>query len=159
MSVKITIRQASIRYGVNERTIQRWVKRYEVHKFSDDTYDLAQLDALVENYGRADYLQVNWGKAACEGLPTEMFYKIEEKNVRKIVDMKIFRDVCATCPIWADCLGYAVRSEDWGVWGGMTTEERRAMEDPAKIGIRNRVVKDFARYGITEAMINEAVGL
>ena len=90
MSVKITIRQASIRYGVNERTIQRWVKRYEVHKFSDDTYDLAQLDALVENYGRADYLQVNWGKAACEGLPTEMFYKIEEKNVRKIVDMKIF---------------------------------------------------------------------
>jgi hypothetical protein len=158
MPIKITLKQAVHRYGVNERTIYRWTKKYEVYQFPDGTYDRDQLDALVDNYGKADYLQIDWSRAACKGLPTELFYKIEEKGIRKVVDMNVFRVTCAPCPIWKQCLSYASRNENFGVWGGMTTEERKAFDDPAKRDIQHKVIREFSRYGITEAMINEAVG-
>ena len=38
------------------------------------------------------------------------------------------RRVCATCPVKAECLDYAIRNgETIGVWGGTLERERRAM--------------------------------
>lgn len=38
------------------------------------------------------------------------------------------RMVCARCPVWRDCLRYALeRRERWGVWGGTTPQERQRM--------------------------------
>lgn len=38
------------------------------------------------------------------------------------------RLVCATCPVRLDCLADALDSRaDFGVWGGMTERERRAL--------------------------------
>lgn len=40
--------------------------------------------------------------------------------------------ICATCPVAADCLEYAMRNrERWGVWGGLTERERRQLERAA----------------------------
>lgn len=34
--------------------------------------------------------------------------------------------VCSQCPVISQCLDYAIdRGEEWGIWGGMTTAERR----------------------------------
>lgn len=158
MSIKISVKQAVQRYGVTEKTIYRWKKQYEVHQFEDGTYDRNQLDALVDNYGKADYLQIDWKQAACQGLPTEFFYKIEEKGIRKVVDIKLFRVTCSPCPIWKQCLRYAAGNENFGVWGGMTTEERKAVKDEKKSELKTKVIKSFAPYGITKEMIDEAVG-
>ncbi len=36
--------------------------------------------------------------------------------------------LCATCPVRTECLQYALRnSENHGIWGGTTPEERRRM--------------------------------
>jgi WhiB family transcriptional regulator, redox-sensing transcriptional regulator len=33
--------------------------------------------------------------------------------------------ICLTCPVRLDCLTDAVRArEEWGIWGGIPTEER-----------------------------------
>ncbi len=42
------------------------------------------------------------------------------------VGVDVAREVCATCPMKAPCLEYALRSRiDHGVWGGTSERERR----------------------------------
>jgi WhiB family redox-sensing transcriptional regulator len=36
--------------------------------------------------------------------------------------------VCGACPVRAECLAEALDNEiEWGVWGGLTERERRAL--------------------------------
>jgi len=158
MSIKITVAAATQRYGVTQRTIYRWVDKYEIHQFPDGTYNRDQLDALVDSYENPDYMEVNWNKAACKDLPTDFFYKIEDRGVSKLIDVDVFRFTCAPCPIWRQCLGYASRNEQYGVWGGMTSDERAAVLDRRKSDLKKKVFKDFEKYGITKEMIHQAIG-
>ena len=44
------------------------------------------------------------------------------------VGVEIAKQVCATCPVKAPCLEYALRSRiDHGVWGGASERERRRL--------------------------------
>lgn len=39
--------------------------------------------------------------------------------------------VCATCPVRTECLLYALANrEEYGIWGGLTARERRALTHP-----------------------------
>jgi WhiB family transcriptional regulator, redox-sensing transcriptional regulator len=158
MSIKITVGAATTRYGVTQRTIHRWVAKYEIHQFPDGTYNRDQLDALVDNYENPDYMEVDWNRAACKNLPTDFFYKIEDRGVSKLIDVDVFRFTCAPCPIWKQCLGYATHHEQYGVWGGMTSDEREALLDRKNSDLKTKVFKDFDRYGITKQMIYQAIG-
>nr|WP_269466367.1 WhiB family transcriptional regulator [Tessaracoccus flavus] len=43
-------------------------------------------------------------------------------------DQKRARSVCAGCPVRSECLAEALDNRiEWGVWGGMTERERRAL--------------------------------
>jgi len=158
VSIKITVAAATTRYGVTQRTIHRWVSKYEIHQFKDGTYDRDQLDALTDNFENPDYTEVNWSKAACKGLPTDFFYKIEDRGVSKVLDVDVFRFTCAPCPIWRQCLGYATHHELYGVWGGMTSEERATLLRKERSSVKDKVFKDFEKYGITKDMIMLAIG-
>ncbi len=59
--------------------------------------------------------------AACKGLrPDELFVRGAAQNRAK--------QVCALCPVRTECLAEALdNSIEWGVWGGMTERERRAL--------------------------------
>lgn len=53
------------------------------------------------------------------------------------------KDVCASCPVRLPCLGYAIEYEtpyathlDHGLWGGMTTDERRRARRRAQVAAR-----------------------
>jgi hypothetical protein len=41
------------------------------------------------------------------------------------------RRVCANCPVRVDCLEYAIAADEWGIWGGLDREQRRALRDSA----------------------------
>jgi WhiB family redox-sensing transcriptional regulator len=42
------------------------------------------------------------------------------------VGVEVARQLCATCPVKAPCLEYALRNRiDHGVWGGTSERERR----------------------------------
>lgn len=59
--------------------------------------------------------------ASCQqGSPDELFVRGAEQHKAKLV--------CAACPVRAECLAEALdNSIEWGVWGGMTERERRAV--------------------------------
>ncbi len=61
--------------------------------------------------------------AACRGMDTELFFPISEVglSVRQIVVAKV---VCHDCPVRDECLSYAIRTGQRGIWGGMTDDER-----------------------------------
>jgi len=60
-------------------------------------------------------------EGACRGGdPDALFVRGAEQNVAK--------QVCRTCPVRTECLADALDSRtEFGVWGGMTERERRAL--------------------------------
>ena len=59
--------------------------------------------------------------AACRNAaPDALFVRGAEQNKAK--------QVCTGCPVRTECLADALDNEiEWGVWGGMTERERRAL--------------------------------
>lgn len=52
--------------------------------------------------------------------PDELFVRGAEQHKAKLV--------CSACPVRAECLAEALDNRiEWGVWGGMTERERRAV--------------------------------
>lgn len=60
-------------------------------------------------------------KAACrEAQPDQLFVRGAEQNKAK--------QLCAGCVVRTECLAEALDNQiEWGVWGGMTERERRAL--------------------------------
>jgi len=59
--------------------------------------------------------------AACRGQqPDQLFVRGAEQNKAK--------QVCGGCSVRTECLAEALDNQiEWGVWGGMTERERRAL--------------------------------
>lgn len=59
--------------------------------------------------------------AACQSsAPDKLFVKGAEQHKAK--------NVCAGCPVRTECLAEALDNQvEWGVWGGLTERERRAV--------------------------------
>jgi len=64
--------------------------------------------------------------AACIGRG-DLFFA---DHVRSVV--KKAKQLCGSCPVKQECLEYALRNNDDGVWGGMTANERRKVKRIAK---------------------------
>jgi WhiB family transcriptional regulator, redox-sensing transcriptional regulator len=65
-------------------------------------------------------------RAACRGMDTLLFFGPdgEPRREREILEAKA-KAVCASCPVQAQCLGYALGSSiKHGIWGGLNEEER-----------------------------------
>ena len=104
------------------------------------------------------YEEISWEKAACQGIEVDMFYWPEERGKNdQVVYLDPLRAICASCPIWAECLAYATVHEFFGVWGGMTTVERKSLLDNTKLPIRLQVLQDLQSVGISQRMIYEAL--
>jgi WhiB family redox-sensing transcriptional regulator len=60
-------------------------------------------------------------KAACnEARPDELFVRGAAQHRAKLL--------CSGCPVRTECLAEALDGRvEWGVWGGMTERERRAL--------------------------------
>ena len=72
-------------------------------------------------------MTTNWRhQAACRDADPETFFPIDETkpNGPRVTAAKA---ICSGCPVRAQCLDYALGSgQRWGIWGGLTTPERRA---------------------------------
>lgn len=57
--------------------------------------------------------------AACVSKLNLFFDETRKKVVKKA------KAVCAVCPVKIHCLEHAIANDEVGIWGGMTTNERR----------------------------------
>ena len=68
------------------------------------------------------------GRAVCAQEDPELFFPHGDRGpaAQQIEDAK---SVCQTCPVINECLAYALQTDqDFGVWGGHSESERRAIK-------------------------------
>ena len=87
---------------------------------------LSRVDVMgttADRDGCGDIMWVeDWApSAACrQAQPDELFVRGAEQNKAK--------QLCSGCPVRTECLAEALDNQiEWGVWGGMTERERRAL--------------------------------
>lgn len=68
-------------------------------------------------------------RALCRKYDPELFYpSSDERSPKGQTDRARAKAICRRCPVAADCLAYALETrEDYGVWGGMSESDRRAL--------------------------------
>ena len=67
-------------------------------------------------------------RAACAGGDHEMFFPSSTNSTRPSPygTLTPARRVCCRCPVWQECLDFAIVNDlDCGVWGGASSGERR----------------------------------
>jgi WhiB family redox-sensing transcriptional regulator len=58
--------------------------------------------------------------AACRGMDPDVFHPPDERH-----DTSRARATCKKCPVWSDCLDYAIGANELlGIWGGMNRRQR-----------------------------------
>jgi hypothetical protein len=67
--------------------------------------------------------------AACRGVDSSLFFHPEgERGAARSAREAAAKEVCMRCPVRADCATHALAvREPYGVWGGLTEDEREAM--------------------------------
>ena len=95
--------------------------------------------------------------AACRGADLAVFFPERGESAGPA------RRVCAACPVRQACLDYAISNRiAYGVWGGLTERERRALRSGwvrASRQDRDRAVLAAKTDGYTAAAIGRSFGL
>ena len=61
--------------------------------------------------------------ATCRDLDLDLFFREDG-----VASTNAAKAICRECPVQTQCLTYALdASEEFGVWGGLTGRERRAL--------------------------------
>ncbi len=66
-------------------------------------------------------------QGACREMDTELFFHPEgERGAARRRRADAAKAICATCPVLDKCREHALAAQEpYGVWGGLTEEERR----------------------------------
>jgi WhiB family transcriptional regulator, redox-sensing transcriptional regulator len=67
-------------------------------------------------------------RGACRHQDPELFFPISDEAAHLVAAA---RAVCQACSVRASCLAFAVETRQDGIWGGTTSDERRAIRQPA----------------------------
>lgn len=72
---------------------------------------------------------VNWqSKGACRGEDPELFFPIGNTGPA-MLQTEEAKQVCRRCDVREKCLDWALEhGQDYGVWGGLSEDERRALK-------------------------------
>jgi WhiB family redox-sensing transcriptional regulator len=81
--------------------------------------------------------------------PDELFVRGAEQHKAK--------QVCAACPVRAECLAEALDNRiEWGVWGGLTERERRAVLRKRPNVTSWRTLLEAAKEAHEEQVVSQA---
>jgi WhiB family redox-sensing transcriptional regulator len=80
---------------------------------------------------RADFQETSdhtWRtRAACRTEEPDLFFPIGNTGIA-LLQIEEAKAVCRRCPVMDSCLQWALETgQDFGVWGGMSEDERRNM--------------------------------
>ena len=74
---------------------------------------------------------------ACRTLPVEIFFPPAEQEADEA------KAICAICEVRQPCLEFAIAAgERFGIWGGLTTQERRSLTAKRRLLARQTKVDE-----------------
>ena len=86
--------------------------------------------------GAADY---SWrDQALCRDTDPELFFPVGTTGIA-LVQIERAKQVCGECGVRAECLDFALgTNQDSGIWGGLSEEERRVIRRQRAARARSR---------------------
>jgi WhiB family redox-sensing transcriptional regulator len=104
-----------------------------------DTGTEAELAVLAQLVTGADRPGWQW-RAACAGADPRLFFPAKGGSTARA------KQLCGSCGVRTECLDEAlVNHLDYGVWGGLSPRERRAVQPPTKQAQRVRRAAEVRR--------------
>jgi WhiB family redox-sensing transcriptional regulator len=82
--------------------------------------------------------------AACEGKPFRWFFPEVESPVS--MNVRHARQVCASCPVKAECLAFALNTGGPGIYAGTTRRMRRALPEVAALLVQVQAQTTTGRF-------------
>jgi WhiB family redox-sensing transcriptional regulator len=72
------------------------------------------------------------GEPSCSTVDPELFFPQEieisnNKVAHKYYNLAAARSICKSCPLQLQCLEYALKNHEIGVWGGTTESQREEL--------------------------------
>ena len=85
----------------------------------------------------ATWNNLDWRlRSACTDVDTNLFFPIGLTG-DAIDQTNLAKAICRECPVKGQCLEFALRTmQDYGVWGGRTEDERRAIRRARRAAAR-----------------------
>ena len=85
-------------------------------------------------------------RGLCRGKDSSLFFHPEgERGAARAAREQSAKEICLNCPVQKQCCEHALRvREPYGVWGGMTEEEREDHYQRQKALVRARAVREKA---------------
>jgi WhiB family transcriptional regulator, redox-sensing transcriptional regulator len=85
----------------------------------------------------ATWNNLSWrAHASCANLDTNVFFPVGLTG-NAIEQTNLAKTICNDCPVAKQCLEFALRTlQDYGVWGGRTEDERRAIRRARRAAAR-----------------------
>lgn len=99
--------------------------------------------------GQVKRNQVDWERASCLGLDTELFYDHRTGLAEKGLSLQHIRRICMSCPIQPECLTIGMAHEQYGFWGGLSDEERKFLHSNAPSKVIQNLKKDLTQLGLS----------
>jgi len=62
--------------------------------------------------------------AACRDSDPDVFFPDDEAPTYEVL-VDVARDICSRCHVLDLCRAHGIEYEEFGIWGGMTEQERR----------------------------------
>jgi WhiB family redox-sensing transcriptional regulator len=100
-------------------------------------------------------------RGLCRGQDSSLFFHPEgERGAARAAREQSAKEICLNCPVQKQCSEHALRvREPYGVWGGMTEEEREIHYQRQKALARARAVREKAALAekavLKERMLRE----
>jgi WhiB family redox-sensing transcriptional regulator len=95
-------------------------------------------------YGLASDTADDWREqGACRDEDADLFYPLggdqgHHRTGINLAQERAAKAVCLRCPVRLACRTWALEiGDDWGVWGGLNENERRALRAPKPVTGRN----------------------
>lgn len=91
-------------------------------------------------------LRTIYAKAKCANIDRRIFFPEEGEGYKPAIQ------ICATCPVRAECAAYAIDAERFGMWGGLNPNDRkilkkaRALDHPEWIGEHGNGEASFKQH-------------
>src|ERR687892_1822506 len=83
---------------------------------------------LGHNKTKGGFVLTEWRETArCKEMDPDLFFPVGTTGPA-LLQIEAAKAVCRQCDVREECLQYAIDSnQEYGIWGGMTEEERRYM--------------------------------
>lgn len=79
---------------------------------------------------------------SCSTVDPELFFpqeiEIGNKIISKYSNLSMAKEICSSCPLKIDCLEYALRNSEIGIWGGTTESQRDTLRRSSRISVNRR---------------------